>query len=73
MFPRDRSKKVPSLRKISSKGSWYRKCGRVGIASQTFSFKIRANSLVEGKPEQPAKCVEIGGDKFSHCLMPPTP
>ena len=31
------------------------------------------SKLVDGKPEQPAKCVEIGGDKLSHCLMPPTP
>ena len=31
------------------------------------------SKLVWGKPEQPAKCVEIGGDKESHCPMPPTP
>ena len=45
MVPRERSKKVPSLRKISSKGSWYRKCGWVGTTSQTCSLEIRAVSF----------------------------
>ena len=29
------------------------------------------SKLVGGKSEQPAKCVEIGSGKESHCLMPP--
>ena len=30
------------------------------------------SKLVGGKSEQPAKCVEIGSGKESHCLMPPS-
>ena len=29
------------------------------------------SNLVGGNPEQPAKRIGIGGDKVSHCLMPP--
>ena len=29
------------------------------------------SKLVGGQPKQPAKGIEIGGDKVSHCLMPP--
>ena len=45
MVPRERSKEVPSLRKISSKGSWYRKCGWVGTTSQTCAFEISCVSF----------------------------